>query len=407
MRFLVNNVKAQAYAVAVFLSVLLGAGRACLAQEAVALQASWFKNDADEWVVRIQPANSDGSAIDEPMIQAGSRALRDPRLIQALDTETGESVPFEVRTRSRGAALLFVELAFPDLQRPRELSLTVRGLILQRGDGRRLAAEDTAIARVPRRGSSINRSLRRHHGSRNLSTGPTPVPSTRRALAGPLPTPPPFESAGPDSNPPDDPARPLPKFPFPPPLASSLDVVPRRLIVGNATAPRLADVERSLRGAFEACGYGEKNYYEVPGGFAMASRLEQMDEDGSLSADRWSDEVNPIREYSLRGYLAALFNARAGHYRVIVFIVTDTPFLQSETRVGSDEAAAWVRKGLNTLPRSIGSLPYTPEHECSALVYEFKKLADGKTRFVEPSEISARTHLQKTGMWSALQRGQR
>ena len=64
----------------------------------------------------------------------------------------------------------------------------------------------------------------------------------------------------------------------------------------------------------------------------MASRIEQITPDGAPAADRWSLEVAPIGEHTLQGYFKALFYARPGRYRVIVFVVTNHPFSQTEAK---------------------------------------------------------------------------
>jgi hypothetical protein len=186
-------------------------------------------------------------------------------------------------------------------------------------------------------------------------------------------------------------------------MASAFEVVPRELIVGSKERPLLKDARAALSFAFSECGYGEKSYYAVPDGFAMASRIEQMNEDGTPADDRWSLEVKPLRSFSLKGYLEALFRARPGRYRVVVFIVTNHPFEQTSAKVSADDASSWVSKGLNALPPEIGDRGYTDEHICTALIYEFKCAAGRKPQFVEPSEMTGRTHLERVGFLAALQ----
>jgi hypothetical protein len=197
----------------------------------------------------------------------------------------------------------------------------------------------------------------------------------------------------------------IPQFPFPPPLASAFDTVPRELLVDRKPHPRLKDVESALGAAFTKCGYGEKSFYAVPDGFAMASRLEQFNADGSSAgADRWSSETAPIKSFSIESYLRALFGARAGHFRVVVFVITNHPFEQTEERVKPDDAKAWVRRGALELPKKIGDREYTDDYACTALIYEFETLGGGEARFVEPSEITGRMHLERSGLLAALNR---
>ena len=194
-----------------------------------------------------------------------------------------------------------------------------------------------------------------------------------------------------------------PKFPWPPPKASAFETVPRELLVGNAAHPTLSTVAQAIESAFQQAGYGEKSYYSVPGGFAMASQIEQINQDGSPkeSVDRWSLETPPLRKFSLGSYLNALFTAQPGYYRVIVFVVTSQAFPQSPERVTSEKSRQWVSSGLNKLPEKIGNQEYSSAHSCSALIYEFKQT--GKhAELVDPSQVPGKTHLDKAGLTAAF-----
>ena len=136
----------------------------------------------------------------------------------------------------------------------------------------------------------------------------------------------------------------------------------------------------------------------------MASRIEQMNQDGTAKelADRWSLEVPPMRKFSLSAYLTALFRARPGYYRVIVFVVTSHPFSQSNTKVTASDIRLWVSSGLNALPENIASRDYTSAHRCNALIYEFKRTGTQQAEFVDPSELTGQTHLEKSGLLAAF-----
>jgi hypothetical protein len=193
----------------------------------------------------------------------------------------------------------------------------------------------------------------------------------------------------------------VPEFPWPPPKASASDMIPRELLVGNAAHPILGTVAQAIESAFQEAGYGEKSYYSVPGGFAMASQIEQINQDGTPkdSIDRWSSETPRIR--TLDAYLNALFTARPGYYRVIVFIVTSKAFPQRDLKVTSEESKLWVSSGLNKLPEEIGNQEYSSGHSCTALIYEFKQT--GKhAQLMDPSQITGKTHLDKAGLMAAF-----
>jgi len=195
----------------------------------------------------------------------------------------------------------------------------------------------------------------------------------------------------------------MPEFPWPPPRASASDMIPPELLVGNAAHPTLGTVAQTIELAFAQAGYGQKSYYSVPGGFAMASQLEQINQDGSPkeSLYRWSLETPPLRKFSLGSYLNALFTAQPGYYRVIVFVVTSQAFPQRDVKVTSEQSRAWVSSGLNKLPEKIGNQEYSTAYSCTALIYEFKQT--GKhADLVDPSQITGKTHLDKAGLMAAF-----
>ena len=196
----------------------------------------------------------------------------------------------------------------------------------------------------------------------------------------------------------------IPQFPWPPPEASARLVVPDRFF---RQGPRLfvRDVEEAIRSALEANGYVERSYFAVPDGFALVTRLESFYDDGSSKEgpERWVTDVGPLRSFSLRAYLRALFLASAGHYRVIVFIVTPMPFSESEAKVSVDETTAWLNSGLNILPVSIGEREYSPNHVCTAMIYEFTQSEAHEATENIPGRISGDQHLLKSKIWPTFE----
>lgn len=201
----------------------------------------------------------------------------------------------------------------------------------------------------------------------------------------------------------------IPEFPWPPPQASSTIVIPSQFLVYSTDEiPRLRDIDERLSAAMEKCGYVEKRYYAVPDGFAVVTRLEQINSDGTPKdpPERWSMDVGPLRRFSLREYLRTLFSANPGYYRIIVFIITPHPFSQSEAKLSPDEAMYWLQDGLNVLPNSIGERVCTNEHNTTALIYEFKRLdeVDVEPNLIVPGRLTAQDHLKKSELWGSLER---
>ncbi|MCP4261482.1 MAG: hypothetical protein GY774_28865 [Planctomycetes bacterium] len=198
----------------------------------------------------------------------------------------------------------------------------------------------------------------------------------------------------------------IPEFPWPPPKASATAEIPRNFLSSQPDdVLRLRDADEALKAALESCGHFEKSYYRVPKGFAMVTRLEQINQDGTSKEppDRWAAETQPLRKFSLSKYLTALFSANPGYYRIIVFAVTK-PFHQSDEIMNREEAMEWLRGGLNELPDSIGKIEYSEEHTCTALIYEFERPnPDEPAELKASSNLQGRTHLVKAGIWQALE----
>jgi hypothetical protein len=98
--------------------------------------------------------------------------------------------------------------------------------------------------------------------------------------------------------------------------------------------------------------------------------------------------------------------APPGYYRVIVFIITPHPFVQSDAKVTAEQATQWLGSGADRLPESIGALDFSREgYACTALVYEFKRRTESdKPMILDPGNIPGRIHLLKAGLWGALAR---
>jgi hypothetical protein len=195
----------------------------------------------------------------------------------------------------------------------------------------------------------------------------------------------------------------LPSFPWPPPRSTSRTRIDREWLVGPEGT--LGDAaERLERGLMDA-RYELPGYYAIPGGFAMATRMEQIEPDGTPLADelRWSTQLPPRRISSLGDYLKALFTAPEGYYRVIVFTVTDQPVAAGAAKPSEAEANAWSASGGDRLPQAIASQAFSRNHRCLVLVYEFRKLAGSEPTPDPDGAPPASVHLERSGILAALQ----
>jgi hypothetical protein len=203
-----------------------------------------------------------------------------------------------------------------------------------------------------------------------------------------------------------DPDENIPSFPkWPPPQASANMEIPRDLLITGVTRPRIMDVASRLISALDKAEYGERSFYSVPGGFALVSRIEQIHPDGrSMEQNaRWPLTPQPPRVFSVTSYLQALFSSNSGYYRVIVFVVTNKPLVQSSPATSYSSPRDWVWAGANRVPTAIGFVNYTSEFSCTALIYEFHQESKGsEVKLDLPGLLTGKEHLEKSNLLVAL-----
>lgn len=201
----------------------------------------------------------------------------------------------------------------------------------------------------------------------------------------------------------------MPAFPWPPPRASALHDIPLAWLVDQVATARLRDLDSRLTAALDRVGYGQRSYLWVPGGYALSTRVERIAPDGTpqAGAERWAIDEGAAPIFSLVDYLRALFLARPGRFRVLVFTVTPVSFAATGPPVTASEATAWVTSGVARLPAPLGEVELaSAPFACTALVYEFERAADtDPARVVVPGRLDARQHLERAGLWKELAHG--
>lgn len=197
---------------------------------------------------------------------------------------------------------------------------------------------------------------------------------------------------------------PMPTFPWPPPRASVSEKLPPAWFAEENT---FGDVSELLSKSLRAAGHRTVDYYEIPGGFALVSQLEQIDKEGvSLEApDRWSVEIPPLRGFNLREYFSRLFKGAKGHYRVVVFLVTPNRMPRPDARPTIDEAEEWVGHGALELAPSIEVRPWHEDVKCWAFIYEFVKDSEEDDAHVaDPGSWNTLTHLDRGQILEHIER---
>ena len=196
-------------------------------------------------------------------------------------------------------------------------------------------------------------------------------------------------------------APPLAPFPWPPPVASDRVTLPLNL--GGPGLETAGQVDKRIVSALDSAGYVQRAYYAVPNGYAIVTRVEQIEKDGRTEPPpyRFSDEIPPPN--SLTGYLSGLFASRPGYYRIIVFVVTNVS-VDDKAPPMSEEDARRFLSGTAALPSTVAAQPLPPSTRITALIYEYQKSsADTKSTAVPiQSTVTAKVHLQQAGLWPLL-----
>ena len=187
----------------------------------------------------------------------------------------------------------------------------------------------------------------------------------------------------------------LPTFPWPPPAGYSGLAVPRSLLT-LGVQPTVGDVYRAIVQALNAASSGfTQGLFSAPGGFALVARMERIAPDGTPlpGRARWIKEGSPT--LNLTEFLGDLFFERAGYFRVIAFVLTNSP------NVGSDPGARLPQpeEGALAIPAELANMPLA-DQELLALVYAFERRRNAQIQPWRDGAPSPREHLQRAGIWS-------
>jgi ribose transport system substrate-binding protein len=240
-----------------------------------------------------------------------------------------------------------------------------------------------------------------HKGHHKKSTEPAASPSpqeTPEAEETPTATPAPKPASSEAT---------LPTF-FPPKATATVEV-PLHLIKEGISLGELAE---RLGRVMDSVGYVEKSFYSLDAvdnkGCAIVTHIEQIKADGTPVAEgRWSFELPNYAIFSVQTFLAALFTAQPGYYRLIALVVSEKPLVEKPNPLSPSQAEELIH-GPKSPPPSLRTIPVTSAYRCIAYIYEFER----PTRSHDPAfmkdspDVTAQTHLASTGLWAALQKEQ-
>jgi hypothetical protein len=191
----------------------------------------------------------------------------------------------------------------------------------------------------------------------------------------------------------------VPFFPWPPPASSARYVFPQETFSSYST---VGDVSTAILKALEHSGYVERGFFRTePGGVVLVTRLEKIGGDGTPAPEqeRWPAgfESTPV---GFIDFVRGLFYAKAGHYRVIAFVLQENAFTQSEQKATGKDAETWLAEGAFKLPAWLANRPFGKDSTCTALIYEFE--SDGAAVKSVVSSLTGKQHLQKAGVLTGL-----
>jgi Carboxypeptidase regulatory-like domain len=205
----------------------------------------------------------------------------------------------------------------------------------------------------------------------------------------------------------------LPSFPVNPPFASSRAQLPPFPTMQTHSPQSLGEYDHAISSALEQYGYVTKGYFYYPGGFALATRIEQIKPDGeSLNPpDRFSKLPPAPKAFSF-DYLRHIFIPRTGYFRIIVFIITNQTIQESNEPTTADVAEGWPDHGVPGLPSRIAKTFASPDETVNAYIYEFENTTSGNvsdltllTESTIPPNVpllNAEQHLRESHLWGAL-----
>ncbi len=193
----------------------------------------------------------------------------------------------------------------------------------------------------------------------------------------------------------------VPQLPWPPPRASGQVVLEEGVF---EFAENLGNVDDLLSNAVNEVGYPQKSYMQTPNGFAMVCQMEQTDENAIplAGADRWDEKIALDNNFDFFSLFESLFYPAKGHFRILLFVVSDTPFTQSGPEPEPREIEDMLGAGLNVLPNAIRAQSFTGNHYVSALIYEFERLDSGTVNMMTPGK-PAKVHLEASQILEALE----
>jgi hypothetical protein len=185
-------------------------------------------------------------------------------------------------------------------------------------------------------------------------------------------------------------------MPWPPPMPSSYFTIDLKSLIKRNHFSTLANINDYIVSKLHEANYNQLGYYPAPGGFAIVMPSEAIYQNGQPLRKMSRNEQDEFG--SIPHMLKKLITKSAGHYRILVFIIT-TDLSGSDSGVLTIEnAKQWVNKANRGLSDNIKKLPVESSHIAYFNIYEFEKKQGEDAIFLNPSPNNSYDELALSGI---------
>jgi hypothetical protein len=195
-------------------------------------------------------------------------------------------------------------------------------------------------------------------------------------------------------------------LPWPLPLPSSSMELPVELRAPARPGDHLDRAADWLVHALHDAGYRELAFYDVPEGFALATGLELIDDQGYGSfppdpALRFSARY-PEQPFFSMAFWSELLANKTGRFRAFLFVVHDGGFGYAKDVV-DNAPVVWTHPS-KSLPLSRVDLEYKAQDKWYLLVYEIERRRESAVAKLVEAPTDPSVHFEKSGVKAALAR---
>ncbi len=194
--------------------------------------------------------------------------------------------------------------------------------------------------------------------------------------------------------------------PWPPPVPTRYAIYPRI----NSVRPdfkTVGAVAEALHAELNRAGFFEVRYWGAPNGFALVTRMEQIDEKGKPVTNSRSLR-SPSADQLTRGGIVdalyeggkALISSPLRELRILLFVVTDDTGLVRHPPVSMTPQVGelWNTGGSFVLSKIDSLVHMKRDHLAAIFVYEFRKDKNGNPVLLKKSTRSIDDHIKESGL---------